>query len=55
MEDSLKYNIDPFNKSKDDDIISVLKKIGFEYTDSDNHILNRKIEHGMSNLSVGEK
>ena len=55
MEGSLKYNIDPFNKTKDDDIISILKKIGFEYTESDDHILNRKIEHGGSNLSVGEK
>ena len=55
MEGSLKYNIDPFNKSKDDEIISILKKIGFEYTEADDHILNRKIEHGGSNLSVGEK
>ena len=55
MEGSLKYNIDPFNKSKDEDIISILKKIGFEYTESDDHILNRKIEHGGANLSVGEK
>ena len=42
MEGSLKYNIDPFNKSKDEDIISILKKIGFEYTESDDHILDRK-------------
>ena len=39
MEGSLKYNIDPFNKSKDGDIISILNKIGFEYTESDGHIL----------------
>ena len=55
MEDYLKNNIDPFNKSKDDDIISVLKKIGFEYTDSDNNILNRKIKHVEQNVSVWEK
>ena len=55
MEGSLKYNIDPFNKAKNDEIISILKKIGFEYTETDDHILNRKIEQGGSNLSVGEK
>ena len=55
MEDYLKNNIDPFNKSKDDYIISILKKIGFEYTESDNNILNRKIKHRVTNLSVGEK
>ena len=55
MEGSLKYNIDPFNKAKDEEIISILKKIGFEYTESDDKILNRKIEQGGSNLSVGEK
>ncbi len=55
MEGSLKYNIDPFNKSKNEEIISILQKIGFEYTESDDEILNRKIEQGGSNLSVGEK
>jgi ATP-binding cassette subfamily C (CFTR/MRP) protein 1 len=55
MEGSLKYNIDPFNKSKNEEIITILQKIGFEYTESDDEILNRKIEQGGSNLSVGEK
>ena len=55
MEGSLKYNIDPFNKTKDEEIISILKRIGFEYTEKDEDILNRKIEQGGSNLSVGEK
>ena len=55
MEGSLKYNIDPFNKANDEEIISILKKIGFEYTETDDKILNRKIEQGGSNLSVGEK
>ena len=55
MEGSLKYNIDPFDKAKDEEIISILKKIGFEYTEPDDKILNRKIEQGGSNLSVGEK
>ena len=55
MEGSLKYNIDPFDSKDDKEIISILKKIGFEYTESDAQILNRKIEQGGSNLSVGEK
>ena len=55
MEGSLRYNIDPFDSKNDEEIISVLKKIGFEYTETDDQILNRKIEQGGSNLSVGEK
>ena len=55
MEGSLKYNIDPFDTAQDDEILQILKKIGFEYTESDDKILNRKIEQGGSNLSVGEK
>ena len=55
MEGSLKYNIDPFDKAEDEEIVTILKKIGFEYTETDQQILNRKIEQGGSNLSVGEK
>ena len=55
MEGSLRYNIDPFDIKGDEEIISILKKIGFEYTESDCQILNRKIEQHGSNLSVGEK
>ena len=55
MEGSLKYNIDPFDKAEDEEIVSILKKIGFEYTETDQQILNRKIEQGGANLSVGEK
>ena len=55
MEGTLKYNIDPFNKVQDEEIISILKKIGFEYTESDDKILDRKIEQSGTNLSVGEK
>jgi len=54
-EGTLKYNIDPFNIIDNEEIISVLKKIGFEYTESDEMILERKIEQSGSNLSVGEK
>ena len=55
MEGSLRYNIDPFNVKNDEEMVSILKKIGFEYTESDDQILNRKIEQGGANLSVGEK
>ena len=55
MEGTLKYNIDPFNVVDNEEIISVLKKIGFEYTESDDLILDRKIEQSGTNLSVGEK
>ena len=55
MEGTLKYNIDPFNIVENEEIISVLKKIGFEYTESDDIILDRKIEQSGTNLSVGEK
>ena len=55
MEGTLKYNIDPFNVVDNEEIISVLKKIGFEYTESDELILDRKIEQSGANLSVGEK
>ena len=55
MERSLKYNIDPLNTKEDKEIISLLKKIGFTYTENDDEILNRKIEQNGANLSVGEK
>ena len=55
MEGTLKYNIDPFNIVKDEEIITILKKIGFEYSENDELILNRKIEQSGTNLSVGEK
>ena len=55
MEGTLKYNIDPFNTVDNEEILTVLKKIGFEYTESDDIILDRKIEQNGTNLSVGEK
>ena len=55
LEGTLKYNIDPFNKSKNEDIIQILKDIGFEYTESDDKIMDKMIEQGGSNLSVGQK
>jgi len=56
MQGSLRYNIDPLNKSTDNDIINVMKKIGFDYIiKRSNEGLNQEIEEGGSNLSVGEK
>ena len=55
LEGSLKYNIDPFERTSNNEIIKILKEIGFEYTESDNDILNKNIEQNGSNLSVGEK
>ena len=55
LEGTLKYNIDPFNSSPNDKIIEILKNIGFEYTESDDKIMDKMIEQGGSNLSVGQK
>ena len=55
FEGSLKYNIDPFNQIDDSEIVSILKKIGFEYTEPDDKILSKMIEQNGNNLSVGEK
>ena len=56
MEGTLRYNIDPLEKSSDNEIINVVKKIGFDYIISrNNEGLNQEIEEGGRNLSVGEK
>ena len=55
FEGSLKYNIDPFNINSDEEIIKILKEIGFEYKEDDKNILNKLIEQNGNNLSVGEK
>jgi len=39
LEGTLKYNIDPFNKTKNEDIVQTLKDIGFEYTEPDDKIM----------------
>ena len=56
MEGTLRYNIDPLQLSTDENILEVMKIIGFDY------IINRhpegllqEISEGGSNLSVGEK
>ena len=56
MEGSLRYNIDPLEKSDDKEIIKVMEKIGFDYIiKRDKQGLNQEIAEGGSNLSVGEK
>ena len=55
FEGTLKFNIDPFDEVDNSIIIKILKDIGFEYTESDNDIINKMIEQNGNNLSVGEK
>ena len=55
LEGTLKYNIDPFNKIEGQEIIQILKDIGFDYTESDDKIMDKMIEPGGANLSVGQK
>ena len=56
MEGSLRYNIDPLEKSDDNEILRVMQKIGFDYIVKRNKDgLNQEIAEGGSNLSVGEK
>ena len=56
MEGTLRYNIDPLERSNDNDIIKIMEKIGFDYIVKRNNAgLNQEIAEGGSNLSVGEK
>ena len=56
MEGTLRYNIDPLNKYKDNEIKEVMKMIGFDYIlDKSPDGINQVITEGGSNLSVGEK
>ena len=56
MEGSLRYNIDPLERSTDSEIINVMEKIGFDYIiKRNNGGLSQEIAEGGSNLSVGEK
>ena len=56
MEGTLRYNIDPLHLYTDSDIISVLRKIDFEYIVTNrSEGLAQTIAEGGSNLSVGEK
>ena len=62
MAGTLKYNIDPFNRTDDKEIIKVLNEIGFDSIsklsnkeEKKTNILDRMIEQNGTNLSVGEK
>ena len=56
MDGTLRYNIDPIGCFTDNEIINVLKKIGFDYIIKQNSDgLNHKISENGANLSIGEK
>ena len=56
MNGTLRYNIDPVKAFKDEDIIRVMKKIGFDYIINQNtDKLDQNISENGSNLSIGEK
>ena len=61
MAGSLRYNLDPLNRSNDEEMIKVLKEVGFEESYEDDKkkekksILEKEIEQNGANLSVGEK
>ena len=58
MAGTLKYNIDPLEMNNADEILRILREIGFEETDSEKengNLLEREIEQNGANLSVGEK
>ena len=56
MEGSLKFNIDPLDLNSYEDILEVMKLIGFDYIiDRDPKGLSQEISESGSNLSVGEK
>ena len=52
---TVKYNLDPFNKTDEKEIKKVLKEIGIQSNGYDENILDKKIEAGGLNLSVGQK
>ena len=56
IEETLRFNIDPFNNYSDNKIIEVLKKINFDYIINRSPLgLKQIIAEEGSNLSVGEK
>ena len=56
IEGTLRYNIDPINIYTDNEIIKIMKKIGFDYIIERNKDgLNQMIIENGNNLSVGEK
>ena len=56
MEGTLRYNIDPLDRSSDTEIVKIMEKIGFDYiVKRSNEGLHQEIAEGGSNLSVDEK
>ena len=56
MDGTLRYNIDPIKAYSDQEIIQVMKKIGFDYIIKQNRDgLDQNISENGSNLSIGEK
>jgi ATP-binding cassette subfamily C (CFTR/MRP) protein 1 len=56
MNGTLRYNIDPASNYTDIEIVSVMKKIGFDYIINQNKEgLDQNISENGSNLSIGEK
>ena len=54
LEGNLKYNIDPFNKNSDEEVIQIVKDIGFEYYEPDDKIMNKMIEKFDANYLLGK-
>ena len=56
MEGTLRYNIDPLQLSTDNNILDIIKIIGFDYIINRNpEGLLQQISEGGNNLSIGEK
>lgn len=55
MKGTLKYNIDPFNKYSDEEILKVLSMVGFDALQKNQSGLDKMISEAGENLSVGEK
>ena len=55
VEGSVKYNLDPFNKIDKKELEKVIKDVGLESNESNSNFLEKKIESGGNNLSVGQK
>ena len=52
---TIKYNLDPFNKIDEKELLKVIKDIKLELDENNGNILDKKIKPGGNNLSVGQK
>lgn len=53
LEGTIKYNVDPFNKATNTEILNIFKEIGLDFNGSE--ILEKKISQNGENISSGEK